>query len=340
MGGPRSPPLQPSGLPAPPSPGGPVGPYLLRGDAELCSGVSAGDRALSREMGADTPRLRRGLDTPLPRSPHVEFLSGRAAALFAQPGFGVGWSRSREVGRGRTSEALDTRKEPGCSEASEIRFHPRRPPAHAPPAPGVGVAGRRPAAPTGRGRGGARARVASNRRSAARGRPGGATSGGRRPCIKPPLSPTPPSARSSRSGVFSAAGAAAPMPRGGHERPALVGSAAGWQFGGGLVRGQLHHRAGHRRVLQHGAGAGVGTAGGLAGGPPAGAAAPGTCAQLPARLRGARSTPPPLRAPSALRLPSLLSLPLSPGLSSLLLSFLTALWCCSVPTRPGASDPR
>nr|KAF6314090.1 alkaline ceramidase 2 [Myotis myotis] len=44
------------------------------------------------------------------------------------------------------------------------------------------------------------------------------------------------------------------MLRGGHEHPALVGSAAGWQLGGGLVRGQLHHRACHRRVLQHGIG--------------------------------------------------------------------------------------
>ncbi|XP_029776300.1 alkaline ceramidase 2 isoform X1 [Suricata suricatta] len=41
------------------------------------------------------------------------------------------------------------------------------------------------------------------------------------------------------------------MPHCGHERPALVGPAAGWQLGGGLVRGQLHHRACHRRVLQH-----------------------------------------------------------------------------------------
>ncbi|XP_024602939.1 alkaline ceramidase 2 isoform X2 [Neophocaena asiaeorientalis asiaeorientalis] len=44
------------------------------------------------------------------------------------------------------------------------------------------------------------------------------------------------------------------MPQSGHELPALVGPAAGWQLGGGLVRGQLHHRACHRRVLQHGIG--------------------------------------------------------------------------------------
>ncbi|XP_069908913.1 alkaline ceramidase 2 isoform X2 [Oryctolagus cuniculus] len=48
------------------------------------------------------------------------------------------------------------------------------------------------------------------------------------------------------------------MPQSGHGRPALVGPAAGWQLGGGLVRGQLHHRACHRRVLQHGAGRGSG----------------------------------------------------------------------------------
>ncbi|XP_032736401.1 alkaline ceramidase 2 isoform X2 [Lutra lutra] len=44
------------------------------------------------------------------------------------------------------------------------------------------------------------------------------------------------------------------MPHSGHEHPALVGPAAGRQLGGGLVRGQLHHRACHRRVLQHGIG--------------------------------------------------------------------------------------
>ncbi|XP_073736971.1 alkaline ceramidase 2 isoform X3 [Callorhinus ursinus] len=44
------------------------------------------------------------------------------------------------------------------------------------------------------------------------------------------------------------------MPHSGHEHPTLVGPAAGRQLGGGLVRGQLHHRACHRRVLQHGIG--------------------------------------------------------------------------------------
>lgn len=53
-------------------------------------------------------------------------------------------------------------------------------------------------------------------------------------------------------------GEAAPMLQSGHGRPALVGPPAGWQLGGGLVRGQLHHRACHRRVLQHGAGRGSG----------------------------------------------------------------------------------
>lgn len=67
------------------------------------------------------------------------------------------------------------------------------------------------------------------------------------------------------------------MPQSGHGRPALVGPAAGWQLGGGLVRGQLHHRACHRRVLQHGAGRGRGDgrrAGGRGLSPRA--AAPGT----------------------------------------------------------------
>lgn len=36
-------------------------------------------------------------------------------------------------------------------------------------------------------------------------------------------------------------------------RVAVVGPAAGRQLGGRLVRGQLHHRSRHRRVLQHGA---------------------------------------------------------------------------------------
>lgn len=40
---------------------------------------------------------------------------------------------------------------------------------------------------------------------------------------------------------------------GSHGHAAVVGPAAGRQLGGGLVRGQLHHRARHRRVLQHGA---------------------------------------------------------------------------------------
>ncbi|XP_027471032.2 alkaline ceramidase 2 isoform X1 [Zalophus californianus] len=70
-------------------------------------------------------------------------------------------------------------------------------------------------------------------------------------CIKPR---PPQSASSSSPGLFSAAGAAAPMPHSGHEHPTLVGPAAGRQLGGGLVRGQLHHRACHRRVLQHGIG--------------------------------------------------------------------------------------
>ncbi|XP_030326517.1 alkaline ceramidase 2 isoform X2 [Strigops habroptila] len=39
-----------------------------------------------------------------------------------------------------------------------------------------------------------------------------------------------------------------------HGRAAVVGPAAGRQLGGGLVRGQLHHRARHSRVLQHGIG--------------------------------------------------------------------------------------
>uniref|UniRef100_A0A8B9UGR5 Alkaline ceramidase n=1 Tax=Anas zonorhyncha TaxID=75864 RepID=A0A8B9UGR5_9AVES len=41
---------------------------------------------------------------------------------------------------------------------------------------------------------------------------------------------------------------------GSHGHAAVVGPAAGRQLGGGLVRGQLHHRARHRRVLQHGIG--------------------------------------------------------------------------------------
>lgn len=74
--------------------------------------------------------------------------------------------------------------------------------------------------------------------------------------------------------ALSAAGAAAPMPQSSHGYPVLVGPTAGWQLGGGLVRGQLHHRACHRRVLQHGAGRGSGDGRGLAGGTVPSAAAP------------------------------------------------------------------
>uniref|UniRef100_A0A8C3C0F9 Alkaline ceramidase n=1 Tax=Cairina moschata TaxID=8855 RepID=A0A8C3C0F9_CAIMO len=53
----------------------------------------------------------------------------------------------------------------------------------------------------------------------------------------------------------AAAAAAAASPcravAGSHGHVAVVGPAAGRQLGGGLVRGQLHHRARHRRVLQH-----------------------------------------------------------------------------------------
>lgn len=60
----------------------------------------------------------------------------------------------------------------------------------------------------------------------------------------------------------SRCGKAVPMLQSGHGCPALVGPAAGWQLRSGLVRGQLHHRACHCRVLQHGAGRGSGWAGG------------------------------------------------------------------------------
>lgn len=60
-------------------------------------------------------------------------------------------------------------------------------------------------------------------------------------------------------------------------RAALVGPAAGRQLGGGLVRGQLHYRARHRRVLQYGA---------VPGGAGAAAAwAPGGCGWASVRRR-------------------------------------------------------
>lgn len=155
--------------------------------------------------------------------------------------------------------------------------------------------------------------------------------------------------RHSGSSPFpSAAGAAAPMPQLGHECPALVGSAACWQLGGGLVRGQLHHRACHRRVLQHGAARGSGDgrrAGGRRLSPSA--AVPGTWTWLSACMWGVlspgpESTPtPPLRAPSSSSVPLSCSYRRHLGSASSSCHFvLIALLCWLVPTRPGASDPR
>lgn len=150
-------------------------------------------------------------------------------------------------------------------------------------------------------------------------------------CIKLPLPPLSLLAYSSSSGLFSAAGATAPMPQGGHERPALVGPAAGWQLGGGLVRGQLHHRAGHRRVLQHGAGRGSGD-GRRAGGRrlSSSAAVPGAWTWLSACIWGILSPgPESTYAPFSARsfqlsiCPSLLFLRPTSGLGFFLLSFLS-----------------
>lgn len=111
---------------------------------------------------------------------------------------------------------------------------------------------------------------------------GGAEGGGReesRPALPAPLRPAPPS-RGRRAGAG-----------GRHGRDAVVGPTAGWQLRGGLVRGQLHHRARHRRVLQHGARwegrrvRGPGTGAGCEGGS---GACPGTVPLRLEVLRGSR----------------------------------------------------
>lgn len=104
------------------------------------------------------------------------------------------------------------------------------------------------------------------------------------------IKPQTHSVPSSRSGRLQLP--AAPMLQSGHGRPALVGPAAGWQLGGGLVRGQLHHRACHRRVLQHGAGRGSGRAGGRREGAVPVAVAPGSRRWVTVEVRGSHSTPP------------------------------------------------
>lgn len=134
------------------------------------------------------------------------------------------------------------------------------------------------------------------------------------------------------------------MPHRGHEHPALVGPAAGWQLGGGLVRGQLHHRACHRRVLQHGAGAGAGA--GPAGGPEGGA---GGDPQSWLRLNldvGVRVHPGhPLSGagasarPLLLSICSLLSLSRHLGSSSSCHFLLMAPLSCLAATCPEASGP-
>lgn len=135
------------------------------------------------------------------------------------------------------------------------------------------------------------------------GPPGGVSSGG---CPAPHKAAdaqgAPAAASAGRRG-----GEAAPMLQSGHGRPALVGPPAGWQLGGGLVRGQLHHRACHRRVLQHGAGRGSGRANGRREGAVPVAAVPGSRQWVTVDVRGrSHSTPPsPVTAPSSIsaRLP-------------------------------------
>lgn len=137
------------------------------------------------------------------------------------------------------------------------------------------------------------------------------------------------------------------MPQSGHELPALVGPAAGWQLGGGLVRGQLHHRACHRRVLQHGAECGSGDGSRARGrGLSPSAAAPGAWTWVCVCLWGIFAPgPESTHAPSPALLPVLhLSsspVPIAdiwahPPLSHF---FLMALLSCLVLTCPGASAP-